>query len=134
MQTQTPTDSGKDLEPVLSDYQVSLIEGRLRERWFGAVPDDTDFVTFYQEPKEFTQGDKTVMLPRQAVFAVLGNHPTKKKAPRIMTHGTVAASDFEDSQAERKHFTGKSDPAVVIFSAVLKQHMTTIGNLRDLIN
>jgi len=126
----------QDLEPVISDFALAVIEDRLRLRFLGKVPDNSTFVTFLQEPKVITdpQGNSG-QLPRMAVFAVISDHPTKPWAPRIMTHGTVEHRAFLESAAEHRHYVNsKPDPALVIMGEVLKGHLRTLSNLRDLIN
>jgi hypothetical protein len=133
--TTTTTNSQKDLEPVITDWAMSVIEGRLREK-YRVVPDDTDFVSFIQEAKEVTLDDGFVKeIPPMAVFAIVSDHPTKAWSPRIMTHGTASLRDFMDSVAEQKHFTNyKPEPAFVILEQVLRQHLTTLSNLKDMIH
>lgn len=124
----------KDLEPVLTDWAASVIEGRLRDQYMGMVPRDTNFVTFYQEPKEIEGPTGSVQIPRMAVFAVISDHPKLPRGPRIMTHGTASATDFEDATAEQRHFVARKDPAVVIFGSVLKQHMEMLNNMKEIIH
>jgi hypothetical protein len=125
----------RDLEPVITDWEMSVVEGRLRDAWRDAIPDDTDFVSWIQEPKTIERDGKAIEIARMAVFAVVSDHPTTPGAPRIMTHGTVSMEDFLQSRDERKHYvTAKPRPELIIFSAVVKQHMTTLQNLREIIH
>lgn len=124
---------GKDLEPVITDWAMSVVEGRLRERY--PVPDNTSFVSFVQEPKEVMLDDGPKQLPPMAVFAVISDHPTKTWAPRIMTHGTCQLRAFHEAVAEQAHFANqKPDPALVILDQVVKHHMQTMTNLSELIH
>ena len=103
---------------------------------FPAIPDETEFVTFIQEPKFYRRGPGDEgYLPAMAVFVVKSPWPGRPQAPHIVTHGTVEKRHFDQSEAERKHFVSlKEDPAIVIFAAVLKVHLATLENLRELIH
>lgn len=125
-----------DLEPVLTDWEVSVIEGRLRERWMGTVPTETRFITFIQEPKVIERNGRPYNLDAVAVFACMSPHPLYKKGPQIMTYGGTMLEDFFDARAEQDHFVKgeASDPALVLFGAVLKNHMQTLSNIKELIH
>jgi hypothetical protein len=124
-----------DAETVISDWQCSVIEGRLRDQ-FRVVPDATEFATFIQAPKYVVRGPGDEgWLPSMAVFLVKSPHPTNPKAPGLVTHGTVELAVLEQDRAERRHFVSlKEDPAFLIFSVVLKTHLETLQNLRELIH
>lgn len=124
-----------DLEPVISDWEMSVVEGRLREAWLGTVPDETAFVSFIQEPRDIEREGRVYHIDRMAVFGVLSPHPTNKLAPSIFTHGTVSYEAFDEERKARKHYAStKPDPALVIMAAVLKNHMETLSNLREIIH
>lgn len=124
-----------DAGPAISDWQCSLIEGRLRDR-FHVVPDETEFATFIQPPKYIVRGPGDEgWLPPMAIFIVKSPHPRNPRAPAIVTHGTVELSIIEQDREERSHFVSlKEEPAFLIFSAVLRNHLQTLQNLRALIN
>lgn len=129
------TDGLPDLEPVISDWEMSVVEGRLRELWMGAVPDETAFVSFIQEPRDIEREGDVYHIDRMAVFGVLSPHPTNPHAPSIFTHGTVAYDAFDAERKARTHFVSVGpDPALVIMAAVLKNHMETLSNLKEIIH
>jgi hypothetical protein len=124
-----------DYEPLVSDWRLSVVEGRLRET-YSTVPFETEFATFIQPPKYLKRGPGDEgWLPAMAVFIVRSPHPTNPRSPGILTHGTVEKRHFDQSERERKHFVSlKEDPVLTIFSVVLRNHLTTLSNLRSIIH
>jgi hypothetical protein len=125
-----------ELEPLLSDWEVSVVEDRLRKR-MRYVPDQTRFVTFIQEPIVAPGPDGELHeQDRLAIFGCLSPHPTSPWAPDIMTYGATKLSDFEAARAEQEHYVkGDLDnPAMVIFGAVLRNHISTLNTIRDIIH
>lgn len=119
-------------EPVVNDVRLANVEGKLRNEYDKVIPEDIDFVTFVQPPREVTREDGlTVPLPAMAVFAVISDNP-KHKGYRVMTNATAHLSAWYEALKEFQHFSGAPDPLIGIFRTTLEAHLRTIQNLREM--
>ena len=106
-------------EPLLSDERLSGIAARLVVEF--PQLQDSDFVTWVQEPKEMIgEGGLATKLPEVAVFAV--------RTGDKLTKGAAYLRDFETDD--------RVDPttAVNIFRAVAREHARILGALEGLID
>lgn len=125
-----------DLEPLLTDWEVSVIEDRLRKK-LRYVPDQTRFVTYVQEATDIKREDgKITPQSKLAVFACISPHPTSPWAPNILTYGSATLADFQEARDEQAHYVKGSaeNPAMKIFLAVLRNHISTLNTIRDIIH
>lgn len=121
----------EDAEEVISDLRLSVVLDRLHVL-HPDLPDDTDMATFIQPPK-FIPAKNGWTYP-MAVFLVVSDNP-KYPGHRVATHGTVALMHFRQSEKVSKHYVrnGK-DVDLEVFKPIVRRHLQTLRNLRDLIH
>lgn len=132
---QEPLRSGySSYEPLISDRRVQALAGMLVEQYRPlGLPDGSDFVTFIQPAREIERKGVWVPIPEAGVFAVISDNP-RHPGHRVMTQATVWLHDWRATDAARLHFvSGPQDPALPIFKAVMRPHLATIRNLKELI-
>jgi len=118
--------SGEYGEHVVSDVRLARVEERFRLAWI-RLPEDAQFLTYIQPRRETATG----VLPPQAVFMVVSQNP-RHPAFRLATTGTAALSDWEETDREYRHFVGREDPLATLFRPVVRAHVRTIQNLREM--
>lgn len=123
-----------DYEPLLSDRRIqalgSLVMDKARPL---GLPDDTDFVTFIQPRTVIDRDGIATPIPEVGVFAVISDNP-RHKGKRVMTQAAVWLQDWRAVDAARLHFVaGPEDPALPVFKTVVRRHLETLKNLKDMI-
>lgn len=125
-----------DYEVLLEDDRVLPIVEKLKSEFGHKTLADTQFVTFVVPPRQQTKRTPEGLeypgwIPTKAVFAVLTPNP-RRKGQLIMSHATTDLANWSDTERESRHYVGAPDDLHNIFRAVLREHLPTIANLKDM--
>lgn len=119
-----------DLEPLVSDQRLSDIEGVLRDR-FPGLDEGAIFVTYIQPSMARVVVDRETIIPDVACFAVISKNP--RGGDDVMTVGSTWLDTFKREDGMRSHFVGVGDILLALYEPVVKRHVETIKNLKDMI-
>lgn len=123
----------KDSEILVKNERVERVFYQLQK--LKDFPEDTQFVTFIQEPSEKE--------PRRlAVFAVITPHPKKDiravARPQIITMTAMPYERWVEMEKQHRHYAGLSDPVRPIFAGVLRRHLNKynqiVQNIQEAMN
>jgi hypothetical protein len=113
-------------EHLVGDVRLARVEERLRLEFVG-LPHDAQFLTYVQDKRETKNG----ILEPQAVFMVMSPNPRYPQFT-VMTTGTAALEDWDESEREHRRYVGVPDPLRTLYRPVVREHVTTIQNLREM--
>lgn len=118
-----------DLEPLIPDARLERLEEKFRRAF--VLPEGTVFVT-YIEPKTTipTEAGPTE-LPERATFAVISPNP-RHPTHSVMTKGATWLSTWRHEDSLRRTFAGVRDLADEIYRPIIRRHLETIKNLREM--
>lgn len=125
-----------DYEVLVDDDRVAVIVKKLQSEFGHKTLAESEFVTFIVPPRPHTKRTPEGLeypgwIPEKAVFAVLTPNP-RRPGQKIMSNATTNLSDWRDSEREARHYVGAPDALHNIFRAVLREHLPTITNLREM--
>lgn len=126
-----------NLEVLVEDDRLLPIVEKLRSEFGHKTLAQTEFVTFVVPPRQVTKRTPEGLefpgwIDSKAVFAVLTPNP-RRPGQKILTSATAELSAWMDSEKERRHYVGAPDPIHGFFRSVLREHLPTIANLRDML-
>jgi hypothetical protein len=121
-------------EPLVENERLERVIARLVEGR-DDIPDDTNYVTFVVPPvvADVDHVMRSTGKPSMAYFMAISDNPRRRGGPRIATNASCLLADFRDEDAAYDSAL-RYDPLESIFKLVLKQHATTLTNLRELID
>ncbi len=116
--------------PLLTDDRLAQIEERVRHA-YPTLPDESIFVSAVVEnPLGALEGHFLMFAPDPSDY----RHENVRTQATLSVKGTVKMRDWEASEAERKRFVGKPDPAYGFYAVMARDMVEKIDNLKAIID
>ena len=121
--------SNKKLDNVDELVPQERIDALYERMWNRGQQEIVELITLvaYVMPKTDRQPQK------MAYFRVISEHP-KKRFPdqKLETIASMPLVDWRQAEDIKWRFAGSPDPLLAIFAGLVKKHMETYNNLKDL--
>lgn len=113
-----------------TDRRLDLIELQLRKET--GTNEDFALLALVQPATYVERNGIQVPIREVALMAIVSPNPTTPDM-MLMTNAAAWLNEFRAAEFERWHYVGKQDPALPIFRTLLRQHITSLENMRAMI-
>lgn len=113
-----------------TDRRLDLLELQLRKET--GTEEDFTLLGMVQPATFINRNGVEVPIREVALLAVLTANPTAPEMG-LMTQAAAWLDQFRETEFEKLHYVGKEDPALPIFRVLLREHLTRLRDMRELI-
>lgn len=120
-------------EPLLTDGRLEKIERQIRQE-FPRLQEQSNFVSWVQEPFWTNIGGIDIQVPRTAVLAILVTNPRHPDSIRIFQTGEILERWRQRNWSTRHDSNVKVDPAYHALKRLVPEIIDWTENLKAMLN